>query len=92
MSNEFKVVCSVCQSEPEIVSDASGDFARCVSCGQRDSLEDAHRVAGEHFLYQAIPDLQKSVGQALKGNSFMKFTPEVQPRRSYRWHAVPLGS
>lgn len=91
MSNEFKVVCGKCQSDVAILADPDGEVAMCPICGQRDNLEEAHRVAGEHFLYEAIPDLQKSIGQALKGGSFMKLTPERQPRRSYRWHAVPLG-
>ena len=33
--------------------------AMCPICGQRDDLEVAQRIAGEHFLHQMIPDLQK---------------------------------
>lgn len=90
MSDQFKVVCGKCHSDPEIVTDSDGEAAVCGSCGQRDSLKDAQRIASEHFLKQAIPDLNKGFGSAVRGSKVMKFEAKSQPRRSYRWHAVPL--
>lgn len=79
--SEFKVVCGKCQSDVAILSDPDGEVAMCRMCGQRDDLDDAQRTAGEHFLHQMIPDLQKSIGKAVEGNNSGCI---------YRWHAAPL--
>lgn len=92
MSNEFKIVCGSCKADVQIFSEPHGEAVVCSKCDQRDHLEDAQRIAGEHFLHEMIPDIQKSIGNALKGNGPLKFTPKRQLSRAYRWHAVPLDN
>ena len=90
MSNEFNVVCGKCQSDIAIIRDPNGELAMCPMCGQRDDLEDAQQIAGEHFLHEMIPGLQKKLGDPVKGNDSIEFTAKPLPRGVYRWHALPL--
>ena len=78
VSNEFSVVCGACRFDVAIIFECDGEMAMCPICGQRDRLEEAQRVAGEHFLHQMIPDLQSRVRR-----------DEHEP--GYRWHAAPLA-
>jgi hypothetical protein len=86
MSNEFNVVCGKCKSEIAIIADVHGELAMCVVCGQRDNLDEAHRVAAEHFMYGAIPEMQKGLSDAFKSE-----LADSLAQRAFRWHAVPLS-
>lgn len=89
VANQFIVVCAKCGIEPKIVADAPGEMVACPSCGQRDDLREASRLAGEHFLEKAIPALQKGIGDAFKGPN-TQFKPKPVRKRSFRWHAMPF--
>ena len=91
MSAQFKVVCGNCRSDIAIITETDVEVAMCPMCGQRDDLEQAQRVAGEHFLRQTIPDLQKGIGDVVRGNEFVKFSGKRQPSGSYSWHAAPIN-
>ena len=91
MSAQFKVVCGTCKSDIAIIADTDGEVAMCPMCGQRDDLEQAQRIAGEHFLRQMLPDLQTGIRDAIRVNEFVKFSAKRQPRGSYSWHAAPLN-
>lgn len=50
MGDFAKVICGKCKTDPELVEDANGEAeAVCRSCGQRDKVKDALRIAGEQF-------------------------------------------
>lgn len=84
----IKVVCGACNVEPEVVSDDHGKAqAVCPSCGRRDDAEDAMQIAGEHFIQQAMPDLQRGLAGTIGGKKHIKFTPEKIPEQTFRWHA-----
>ena len=91
MSAQFKVVCGKCRSDIAIITDTDGEVAMCPMCGQKDDLEQAHRIAGEHFLRQMMPDLQQGIGDVIRGNEFVKLSTKRQPRGTYSWHAAPLN-
>jgi len=90
MSTQFKIICATCKADAQVTSGCDGEAAICPTCGQRDDLEDAQRIAGEHFLQEMIPGLQTDLESLIKGDKFMKSEGERQTRHSCRWHAVPL--
>lgn len=90
MADEFKVVCGTCKTDAEIVSDSHGKVAVCPTCGQRDSLESAERIAAEHFMLDAISKLQNGIGRVIKGSDAIEFKAKGQPERSFKWRAVSL--
>lgn len=84
-----KVVCGKCKVKPELVEDADGNVeAVCDSCGQRDDVKDAARIAGEQAADVAARAFQSSISRSVRGNKFMKFEAKPLPRRTFRWHAV----
>lgn len=90
MSGQFAVVCSKCQIPPELVTDSDGPSeAVCSSCGARDDANDAMRIAGEHFLQETIPDVQKGMARAVRSNEFV-FAAKPIPKRSFKWHSKVL--
>ena len=48
MDDLFKVVCGACQCDPGLTTDVDGEVAICPGCGQRDRVDEAFRIAGEH--------------------------------------------
>lgn len=92
MSESALVVCGTCKVPPDIVSNADGkDEAVCPSCGQRDDVEDAQRIAGEFGADAIARGFQSGLGDIFKGKSGMKFTPERIPHRTFRWHLAAHG-
>ena len=67
MSTQFKIICSTCKVDAQVVSDNDGE-AICSTCGQRDDLEDAQRIAGEHFLKEMIPGLETDIESVINGS------------------------
>lgn len=53
MDNRFKVVCGACKCDPGLTPDADGEVVVCPGCGQRDSVDEAYRIAGEHDARRA---------------------------------------
>ena len=49
MNEHFKVVCGTCKCAPGLMSDADGEMLICPSCGQRDGVDEAFRIAGKHY-------------------------------------------
>ena len=89
MSDEFEIVCGKCKVGAEVVTDASGEEeAVCPSCGQRDKVADAFRIAGEQLADDAARTVQDVLGKSVRGSKVMKFEANRIPRRSFRWHAV----
>ena len=88
---EFKVVCGKCYCDPEVISNPNGaDEAVCPQCGSRDNVEEAKRVAGQHFVERKIPAIQKALGREISGKNVVKLKPKNFRRRVYRWHGVPV--
>jgi len=92
MSDTFTVVCGKCQVGADAILEDDGDaYAVCPSCGQRDKVEDAQRIAGEHFTESVKAELNATLSDFVRGSKIIKFTSSF-PRRSdadFRWHAVP---
>ena len=56
MIDHYRVVCGRCRVNPHIVRNDDGAAeAVCPGCGQRDNVEDAKRIAGEHLTQGATP-------------------------------------
>ena len=67
MGGHFKIVCGACQCSPGLTSDPDGEFVVCPRCGQRDSVDEAFRVAGEHHgLKGPTPNRPPITGQTFK--------------------------
>ena len=88
MADQYKVVCGTCKVEPEIVSEADGEAAICPSCGQRDKVEDAIRIAEEQVTDSTTRALQDAVRSAVRSNEFLNFEAEPLPRRNFKWHGA----
>jgi hypothetical protein len=91
MSAQFRVVCGKCWSDIAIIAERHGELAMCPMCGQRDDLEQAQRIAGEHFLRQMIPDLQSGIADIVRGDEVVTFSARRQPGGTFSWHAAPLN-
>ena len=84
-----QIMCGKCRVGAEAVTDTDGKKeAVCPSCGQRDKVEDALRVAGEQAADAAARQLQSGIADSVRGNKFMKFEGKPLPRRTFKWHAV----
>lgn len=91
MPDQFRVVCGTCQVDPEIVANADGnDEAVCPGCGQSDKLEDATRIAGEHYVEGVKAMLNKTMRDAARGSKIIKFKPGAPLRTDFRWHAAEV--
>jgi DNA-directed RNA polymerase subunit RPC12/RpoP len=93
MPTSAKIVCGKCKVDPEIITDASGEAESiaCPSCGQRDKLEDARRIAGDHFADAAARVMQSNLAKSTRGNKFMKFEAKpLRKRTSLRLRASDL--
>jgi hypothetical protein len=66
MAEEGRIICGRCKVSPELVDDADGKEALCLSCGQRDNFEDALRIAGEHLTAGAPQVMQRSIAKAVR--------------------------
>jgi hypothetical protein len=91
MSEEFRVVCGKCQLGAEVVTDADGNAeAVCPGCGRRDKIEDAQRIASEHYVEAVKATLNKTMRDAARRSKFMKFDSggPLKPDSAFRWHAV----
>jgi hypothetical protein len=91
MSEQFRVVCGKCQLGAEVVTDADGNAeAVCPACGQRDKVEDAQRIAGEHYTEGVKAMLNKTMSDAARGSKVLKFKPgaPLKADSAFRWHAV----
>ncbi len=89
MPDQVRIVCGSCQVPPEVVTNDDGKTeAVCPSCGQRDEVEDALRIGGEHYVEGAKAALNKSLGDAVKGSKFIKFESGFKTGETFRWHAV----
>jgi uncharacterized Zn finger protein (UPF0148 family) len=86
MAAEFTVVCGTCKQDAQLVADADGEVAVCPECGQRDTLENANRIASEHFLQQAIGSLPGRSASDL----FVQFQSKRGAQQTFKWHAVPV--
>jgi len=83
---EFKLVCGPCHAEGRIVCDADGPAAVCPTCGQRDTVEDALRIAGDQAARAAavkMNDLFRRV--STNGRSEFEPGPDAQV---FKWHAA----
>jgi NMD protein affecting ribosome stability and mRNA decay len=88
MAGQFQVVCGKCQVPPDIISNTDGaSDVVCPNCGARDDANDAMRIAGEHFLQEAMSDLQEGLGGAVRSSKDMEFKAEPIRKRSFKWHA-----
>jgi predicted nucleic-acid-binding Zn-ribbon protein len=84
-----RVVCSKCGVDAQVIADDEGNKeAVCPVCGQRDSVEDAIRIAGEHFAQEARTMLNKAMSDAARGSKVIQYKPGSTTRRSFRWKAV----
>ena len=61
MNSDFRVVCGACRCSPGLTLDADGEMVVCPRCGQRDSVDEAYRIAGEYLSREA-----EIVGQPFK--------------------------
>ena len=88
---QFRVVCGKCYCDPEVVPDPNGaDQAVCPQCGLRDYVEDAQRIAGQHFIERKLPTMKKAFGGEASGKNVVKLNPKNRRRRVYRWHGSPV--
>ena len=84
-----KVVCGQCKVDPELVEDGTGNAqAVCPRCGQRDDVNKAARIAGEHAMDQATRAFQHHAIQGAQRNEFIRFEANPLPNRTFRWHAA----
>jgi hypothetical protein len=84
-----RVVCSKCEVDPEIVTDAEGNAeAVCPGCGQRDNVEDAQRIAGDHAVNQARATLQDAMRDAARGSKIIQFKPGAPTGGTFKWKLV----
>jgi len=84
-----KVVCSKCEVDPQIVTDANGDReAVCPECGQSDKVEDAVRIAGEHAVNDAKAMLNEKMRGVARGSKFIKFKSGFTSGGNFRWKAA----
>lgn len=85
--SEEKVVCGTCKVEPKLLADDEGDReAFCAVCQQRDTVDEALRIASEHFIYESQRAQQKGLSVRTRGSKSVKFEAKRLPRRSFRWH------
>lgn len=92
MSDTFNVVCGKCQVGAEAILEDDGNaYAVCPSCGQRDKVEDAQRIAGEHYTEGVKAQLNATLSNVARGSKIIKFTSRFpkRPDADFRWHAVP---
>lgn len=87
---EFRTVCGTCETDAQIVSETDGNVAVCPTCGQRDSLQNAERIAAEHQMQCAIADLHDGARKVLERKGVRQAPSESQPRPTFKWHAAPL--
>lgn len=86
---EVKIVCGSCEVPPEVVTNDDGKSeAVCPSCGQRDKVEDALRIGGEHYVEGAKATLNKQMRNMARGSKFIKFESGFKTGGSFKWHAV----
>ena len=48
MADSFNIVCAACRCAPGLWSDAHGEVVVCPNCRQRDSVDEAYRIARQH--------------------------------------------
>lgn len=85
--SEARVVCATCKIEPKLLANEEGDHeAFCAVCQQRDKVDDALRIAGEHLAYESQRALQKGLTARTRGNKAVKFEAKRLFRQTFRWH------
>ena len=81
-----RVVCSTCEVDAKVVADANGEEeAVCSQCGQRDKVEDAVRIAGEHAVDQAKATLNDAMRDVARSSKFIQFKPGSPTGGTFRW-------
>jgi hypothetical protein len=87
--SEVKIVCGACKLPPDVVTDDDGNSeAVCPGCGQRDKVEDALRIGGEHYVEGAKAALNKKMRDVASGSKFIKFESGFSTGGTFKWHAV----
>jgi hypothetical protein len=57
----------------------------CSQCGDSDTFEHVKRSLGEQAQEFAARQIQKTLGDAFRGNKPVKYTPGIVPKRSHRF-------
>ena len=90
MTEGTRLVCGKCLAHPEIVTSPNAEpQVRCPICGQRDSLQEAVRIAAEHASDDGIGHIRDEISATRASHQFLRFDPQSLPRhRVFRWRAI----
>ena len=86
MTDGQNALCGKCKVALEVVANDDGEIGRCPRCGNSDTLDNIMRIVGDYALEQAAKGIDDVIaGIAKDSKSVLQYTPNVRPKKTYRF-------
>lgn len=81
-----KISCGLCKGDLEDFTNADGqNSARCVSCGNSDTLDNIEGIIGEYMKEHLVKGMQSTLRKVARGSKVLTYKPGLTPKGGYRF-------